>query len=55
MGEMLSKCGYRCDFCPAYKGNLKNEEDKITVSKGREILFGFHIPPEEVACAELPQ
>lgn len=51
MGEILSKCGYRCDLCPAYKENLKNEEDKIAVSKGWERIFGFHIPPEEVECA----
>ncbi|MFZ5974847.1 MAG: DUF3795 domain-containing protein [Bacillota bacterium] len=51
MKEILSKCGYRCDICPAYTENIKGEEDKIKVSQGWKRLFGFEIPPDKVECA----
>jgi hypothetical protein len=50
MGEVLSICEYRCDLCPAHKENIKSEEDKITVSKGWEKFFKFHVPPEGIGC-----
>ena len=31
MGErktIFSKCGYKCDLCPAHESNLKTEADK---------------------------
>ena len=28
MEAIMSKCGYRCDLCPAFKANLKSEDDK---------------------------
>lgn len=51
MKEMLSKCGYRCDICPAYTENIKCEEDSIKVSQGWKRLFGFEIPPDKIECA----
>lgn len=50
MNEILSKCGYRCDLCPAYRENVKSEEDKKIVSEGWKRLFGFEVPPNEVEC-----
>lgn len=44
MGEILSKCGYRCDLCPAYTGNIGGEEDRMKVSRDWKRLFGFEIP-----------
>jgi hypothetical protein len=48
--EILTKCGYRCDLCPAYKENIKCEEDIILLSKEWHRLFGFDIPPQNVEC-----
>jgi hypothetical protein len=50
MEEILSKCGYRCDLCPAYKENIKSEADKTAVSEGWKRLFGFEVPPDQVEC-----
>jgi Golgi nucleoside diphosphatase len=50
MEEILSKCGYRCDLCPAYTENIKSEADKTAVSEGWKRLFGFNIPPDEIEC-----
>jgi len=47
---LLAKCGFRCDLCPAYTGNIKNDEDRSAVSRGWERLFGFDIPPDKVEC-----
>jgi len=51
MKEILSKCGYRCDICPAYTGNIKGGEDRMKVSRGWKRLFGFEIPPDKIECA----
>ena len=51
MKEIVSKCGYRCDICPAYTGNITGQEDRLAVSRGWNRLFGFEIPPEAVECA----
>ena len=48
--EILTKCGFRCDLCPAYKENIKSEEDKILVSKEWQRIFGFDIPPQDIEC-----
>jgi hypothetical protein len=50
MKEIIAKCGYRCDLCPAYTENIKSEEDKKTVSEGWKRVFGFEVPPDEVEC-----
>jgi hypothetical protein len=36
--EIIAKCGYRCDICPAYAPNIRSEEDARKAflrSKGR--------------------
>ena len=34
MAEILARCGYRCDLCPGYVGNIQSIEDKQRVSDG---------------------
>ena len=48
--EILTKCGYRCDLCPAYKENIKSEDDKIQSSKGFKRIFDFDISPQNIEC-----
>jgi hypothetical protein len=50
MKELLAKCGFRCDLCPAYYENIKSNEDKVKLSEGWQRVFGFNISPEEVEC-----
>jgi hypothetical protein len=51
MNPIIARCGNRCDTCPAYAGNIKNEDDQKRVSKKFEQYFGFPIPPESVMCS----
>jgi hypothetical protein len=51
VGEILSKCGFRCDICPAYTENIESDEDRAAVSRGWKRLFGFEVPPDRVECA----
>ena len=51
MPEVLSRCGYRCDLCPAYEANIKSLTDKQRVSAGWTKYFGFKSSPEEIGCA----
>ena len=50
MEEILARCGYRCDLCPAYAGNIKDFEDRQRVSDGWFKYAGFRVPPEDIYC-----
>lgn len=60
MKEILTRCGYRCDLCLAYRPNVEaNPENRAVLSDGWHTYFGFRIPPEDIVCdgcmAENPQ
>ncbi len=48
--EILSRCGFRCDLCPAYNPNIKSFEDKKEISEKWQKYFGFYLAPEKVGC-----
>ncbi len=51
MEAIITRCGYRCDLCLAYKPNVvKNHENQKILSNGWYQYFGFRIPPEEIIC-----
>jgi len=50
MAEILARCGYRCDLCPAYVGNIHSAEDRQSVSDGWFKYLGFRIPVEDIGC-----
>ncbi|OGN91480.1 MAG: hypothetical protein A2Y88_12565 [Chloroflexi bacterium RBG_13_48_10] len=51
MGPILTRCGYRCDLCLAYKPNIeRNPENKQKLSDGWYKYFGFRIPAEKIIC-----
>lgn len=51
MDPIITRCGYHCDLCLAYKPNvLKNPENQKILSDGWYKYFGFRIPPEEIIC-----
>ncbi len=48
---ILSRCGFRCDLCLAYKPNVEaNPAYPEIVSDGWFKYFGFRIPPAEIVC-----
>jgi hypothetical protein len=51
MGSILTRCGYRCDLCLAYRPNVeKNPSNQQKLSDGWHKYFGFRIPQEQVLC-----
>ena len=51
MEPVLTRCGYRCDLCLAYRPNLEsNPENRQILSDGWFTYCGFRIPPEEILC-----
>ncbi len=51
MEPILTRCGYRCDLCLAYKPNItQNPSDRQKLSDGFYKYFGFHLAPEEICC-----
>ena len=51
MEPVLTRCGYRCDLCLAYKHNVENSPmNQQKLSDGWHKYFGFRIPPEKIIC-----
>ena len=51
MEPILTRCGYRCDLCLAYRPNVENNpSNRQKLSDGWFKYFGFRIPPEKISC-----
>jgi len=51
MLPIVTRCGYRCDLCLAYRPNVEaNPANQQTLSDGWFQYFGFRIPPEGIIC-----
>ena len=48
--ELLTRCGYRCDLCLAYKANVEKQDRRAELSDGWEKCFGFRIPADKIYC-----
>jgi hypothetical protein len=49
--QILTRCGYRCDLCLAYRPNVEaNPSYQQALSDGWHKYFGFRIPSEQIAC-----
>ena len=48
--EILTKCGYRCDLCLAFKPNVDKQDRRKELSDGWFSLYGFRILPEDIIC-----
>ena len=47
---IIGKCEFCCCNCPAYKGNIKSENDKEATSKGWSSYHRVQVNPEDVSC-----
>ena len=51
MDQILTRCGYRCDLCLAYRPNIEaNLASQQILSDGWQRYFGFRIPAEAIMC-----
>jgi len=51
MEPILTRCGYRCDLCLAYRPNVEaHPSNQQKLSDGWHRYFGFLIPPEKIVC-----
>lgn len=48
--EILTKCGYRCDLCLAFKPNVEAKDRRKELSDGWYAIYGFRIQPDEIVC-----
>lgn len=47
MGE-LTMCGYRCDLCKAFSGNIKKKDERKELSAMRLKYYALNIPPVDI-------
>jgi hypothetical protein len=51
MQPILTRCGYRCDLCLAYRPNVdKYPDNQQKLSDGWFNYFGFRIEPADILC-----
>jgi hypothetical protein len=51
MQPIVTRCGYRCDLCMAYRPNVEaNPANQQTLSDGWFNYFGFRLLPEQIIC-----
>jgi hypothetical protein len=51
MEPVLTRCGYRCDLCLAYRPNVEaHPENRQILSDGWHTYFGFRIPADQICC-----
>lgn len=51
MKQILTRCGYRCDLCLAYKPNVdKKPSNQKKLSDGWYKYFGFRLSPTKIIC-----
>jgi len=51
MEPILTRCGFRCDLCLAYRPNITaHPENRQKLSDGWFKYFGFRLPPSEICC-----
>ena len=51
MEPILTRCGYRCDLCLAYRPNvMATPSNRQKLSDGWFKYFGFRLSPEEICC-----
>ncbi len=51
MEAILTRCGYRCDLCLAYRPNVAaNPSNRQKLSDGWFKYFGFRLPAAEICC-----
>jgi hypothetical protein len=51
MEPIVTRCGYRCDLCLAYRPNVEGDgANQQKLSDGWFKYFGFRLPPEQIVC-----
>lgn len=48
--EILSRCGYRCDLCLAYKPNIDKEDRREILQKGWLEIYGIYMEIKDIVC-----
>lgn len=47
---IITKCGYRCDLCLAYRENVAKKDERQKLSDGWFRIYGFRIPADKIIC-----
>ena len=50
MKQDISRCGYKCEICPAYKDNVTGTDYQRFVSDTWFKIYGFRIPHQQCIC-----
>lgn len=50
MAEVLSRCGYRCDLCLAWRENIARNDERQFLHDGWKLYFDLDIPVEKILC-----
>jgi hypothetical protein len=47
---IITRCGFRCDLCAAYRENVERDDRRERLSKGLALYFKCTISPDDLFC-----
>ncbi|OPY33695.1 MAG: hypothetical protein A4E32_00620 [Methanomassiliicoccales archaeon PtaU1.Bin124] len=47
---MMARCGFQCDRCPMFDGNIKDQKDRAVASAGWRHYWNLSVPVNDVRC-----
>lgn len=47
---IITRCGYRCDLCLAFKDNIMKDDRRELLSKGWYKIFAIELRPKDIFC-----
>ena len=50
MQVVISRCGFRCDLCPAYRENNHTPQDRQKVAEGWWKYYRVEMDPADIFC-----
>jgi hypothetical protein len=50
MQQVIARCGFRCDLCPAFVKNNTSAADRLAVAAGWSKYFRLKLKPESIRC-----
>jgi hypothetical protein len=47
---IITRCGFRCDLCPAFRENVERNDRRDRMSEGMSTYFGVTVSADELFC-----
>lgn len=46
----IGRCGFKCHLCPVYTPNIRDEADRVEISKKWKQFYSYDVEPDSLKC-----